>query len=196
MPLKAAEHPTKKGLNKNMVNYIHDLTKTDMCQIWYNMYNRCYSSKYHERSPQYKDCSMCDEWLDDKEEFYEWVRENYYTVGNEQIDLDKDILVKGNKIYSPDTCIFAPHSINTYFESLTREPIYLPKLNKYKMEIYLEGKNVNIGYYDTEEEAKKSYIRHKEAAILSKADIYKDKIPRKLYNAMANWNIELSDWSN
>lgn len=180
----------------NMTEYKRDLTKTEMCKMWYNMYYRCYSSKYHERSPQYKDCSMCDEWLDDKNEFYDWVRENYYTVGNEQIDLDKDILVKGNKIYSPDTCIFAPHSINTYFENLTREPVFLPRLNKYKMEIYLEGNNVNIGYYDTEEEAKRSYIRHKEAAILAKADIYKDKIPRKLYKAMENWNIELSDWNN
>lgn len=89
---------------------------------------------------------MCDEWLDDKYNFYEWVRENYYTVKEEQIDLDKDILVKGNKTYSPETCIFTPHSINTYFENLTREPFYLQKLNKYRMDIWLEDRNINIGY--------------------------------------------------
>lgn len=138
---------------------------------------------------------MCDEWLDDKETFFDWVCENHYTVGDEQIDLDKDILVKGNKIYSPETGIFAPHSINTYFENLTREPKYLQKLDKYKMDIYIEGKSINIGYYDTEEEAKKAYIKHKEAAIMAKADIYKDRIPRVLYNAMVNWKIELNDWN-
>lgn len=160
--------------------------------MWHNMYDRCYSNKYHERSPRYKDCSMCAEWLDDYNSFYDWVRENYYIVENEQIDLDKDILVKGNKVYSPDTCIFAPHSINTYFENLTREPVKVA--DKYRIDIYIEGKSINIGYYNTEEEAKKAYIKHKEAAILAKADLYKDKIPRKLYDAMVNWSIELSDW--
>lgn len=177
-----------------MVNYIRDIDKKKLNSLWHNMYQRCYSDKYHEDSPQYIGCTMCDEWLDDKEAFYDWVRENYYTVGTEQVDLDKDILVKGNKIYSPETSIFAPHSINTYFENLTREPIYLSKLYKYRMDIFIEGKNINIGYYDTEEKAKKAFIKHKEAAILAKADLYKDSIPRKLYDAMVNWSIELSDW--
>ena len=124
------------------VNYVRELEKQKLCALWNNMYTRCYSNKYHEKSPQYTDCSICDEWLDDKQVFYDWVAENYYTFGYEQIDLDKDILVKGNKIYSPDVCIFAPHSINTYFEHITREPIYLPKLNKYKMNIFIEGKTI------------------------------------------------------
>lgn len=167
-----------------------------MCRMYHNMYDRCYSKDYHERSPKYIGCTMCDEWLDDKENFYEWVRENFYEVDGERtVELDKDILVKGNKIYSPDTCIFAPQSINSYFENLTREPVYSPKLGKYKMDIFIEGKTVNIGYYDTEEEAKEVYIKHKEASILAKADLYKDRIPRKLYNAMVTWKIELSDWN-
>ena len=178
-----------------MIDYKRDLTKKELNTMWHNMYYRCYSNKYHEQSPQYKGCSMCDEWIDDKESFYDWVRENYYKVGDEQIDLDKDILVKGNKIYAPDTCIFTPHSINTYFENMTREPVFLQKLNKYRMDIFIEGKSINIGYYDTEEEAKRAFIRHKEGAILAKADLYKDRIPRKLYDAMVNWNIELSDWN-
>ena len=177
-----------------MIDYKRDITKTKMCKMWHNMYDRCYSESYHDTNPKYKNCTMCDEWLDDKEAFYDWVRENYYTVDNEQIDLDKDILIKGNRIYSPETCVFAPHSINTYFENLTREPVYAASINKYKMEICIEGKTINIGYYDTEEEAKKAYIRHKEAAILAKADLYKDRIPRKIYDAMVNWKIELSDW--
>jgi hypothetical protein len=187
-------HRNRKDLDKMAVNYIRDIEKQKLWALWNNMYTRCYSDKYHERSPQYTDCSICDEWLDDKQSFYDWVEENFYTVGDEQIDLDKDILVKGNKIYSPDTCIFAPHSINTYFENLTREPVYLQKLNKYRMDIWIEDRNVRLGYFDSEEEAKKMYIRHKEAAILAKADLLQDRIPRALYNAMINWKIELSDW--
>ena len=137
-------HRNRKELDKMSVNYKRNLSKTEMCRMYHNMYDRCYSPAYHERSPQYKDCEICPEWLDDKNNFYDWVLENYYTIDREQIDLDKDILVKGNKIYSPDTCIFAPHSINTYFENLTREPVYLQKLNKYRMDIWVENRNVNI----------------------------------------------------
>lgn len=178
------------------VNYLRKVDRRKKVTMWNNMYARCYSDNYHERSPQYIGCSICDEWLDDRESFYNWVDENYYTYGDEQIDLDKDILVKGNKVYSPDTCIFAPHSINTYFENLTREPKYLETLDKWKAEIWIEGKTINLGYYDTEEKAKQIFIRHKEATILAKADIYKDGIPRDLYNAMVDWKIELADWKN
>ena len=147
-----------------MVNYTNNLSSIKLNSLWHNMYDRCYSKRYHDRSPQYIGCSMCDDWLDDQATFKEWARENYYTIDDEQIDLDKDILVKGNKIYSPKT------------------------------EICIEGKNVTIGYFDTEDEAKEAYIKHKEASILAKADLYKDRIPRKLYNAMIKWRIELSDW--
>ena len=82
-------------------------------RLYQDMKNRCYNAKLHERYPQYIGCSVCDEWLDDKENFYQWVEDNFYTIGNEQIDLDKDILVKGNKDYSPETCVFVPHPINT-----------------------------------------------------------------------------------
>lgn len=123
------------------------------------------------------------------------MRENYYVVGGEQMDLDKDILVKGNKIYSPETCIFVPHTINTYFENLTREPKYLRKSKKYRADIWLEGRNVILGYFDTEKEAKLIYIQHKKAAIISKADVLKNIIPKKLYDAMVNWKIEISDWN-
>lgn len=179
-----------------MVNYVSNLDINKLNSLWHNMYDRCYSNAYHERSPQYKGCEMCDDWLDDYHIFREWVCNNYYTVGDEQIDLDKDILVKGNKIYSPKTCIFVPHSINAYFNNMVRQPIYIASLDQWKMKIYIDGKDVTIGYFDTEEEAKLEYIRHKKASILTKADFYKDRIPRKLYNAMVNWEIDLSDWDN
>ena len=36
--------------------------------------------------------------------------------------LDKDILVKGNKIYSPNTCIFAPENINNLLQLIKENP--------------------------------------------------------------------------
>lgn len=176
------------------VNYKHDLSKNKLHEIYNNMHTRCTNSKYHKTSPQYKDCKICPEWQEDKNTFYEWVRQNYYTIPGEQIDLDKDILAKGNKIYSPDTCIFAPHSINLLFESLTRKPIYKRKSKTYKMDINIDNQNITLGYFDTEEKAKKEYIKHKMSQILTKADYYKNMIPDKLYKAMTTWEIILDDW--
>ena len=110
-----------------------NLDRRTLGYMWHNMYNRCYREDYLEKNPQYKGCSICDEWLNDREAFYNWVAENYYIIDGEQIDLDKDILVKGNKVYSPDTCIFAPHVINTYFENFTRKPVPL-KSGKYRIQ--------------------------------------------------------------
>lgn len=62
----------------------------------------------------YKDCSVCDEWLC-YANFEKWYDDNYYEVNNEEMNLDKDILVKENKIYSPNTCIFVPQRINALF---------------------------------------------------------------------------------
>lgn len=170
-----------------------NLTGRKLCYMYWNMRNRCYLESYLEENPKYRGCTVCDEWLNDRQAFYEWVAENYYIIDGEKVDLDKDILVKGNKIYSPDTCIFAPHAINTYFEWMTRNP---QRVNgdKYKMEITVNGKKINLGTFDTEEEAKLEYIKHKQAAILSKADEYKGRIPKKLYDAMVNYRIDLSDW--
>ena len=170
-----------------------NLDRRTLAYMWHNMYNRCYREEYLKKHPIYEGCTICDEWLSDRESFYNWVAENYYIIDGEQIDLDKDILVKGNKMYSPDTCIFTPHIINTYFEHITRKPI---KLNngKYRMDIYIEGNTIPLGVFDNEEEAKKEFIKHKESAIVSMADRYKNKIPNKLYKAMIDFKIELSDW--
>lgn len=166
-------------LNGRVLNY-----------MYYNMINRCYN---HKQYPKYKGCKVCDLWLNDKESFKNWVIENHYIIDDEQIDLDKDILVKGNKVYSPETCVFAPHIINTCFENLTRKPTKTKK-GKYRIDLCVEGKTNGLGVFDTEEEAKREYIKHKEAAILYLADKYKDNIPMKLYETMTNYKLDLSDW--
>lgn len=177
-----------------MIEYVNHVDIKKKRTLYENMKARCYSKSYQKGNPAYKGCTVCAEWLDDRQAFYDWVDRNYYLCKSEQVDLDKDILVKGNREYSPATCIFVPHSINTFYEKLTREPVYLPESDKWKISINVEGKLINLGYYNSPNEAKKVYIQHKEASLLAKADLYKDKIPEKLYNAMVNTKIELSDW--
>lgn len=78
--------------------------------IWHKMLERCYDEKYKIKHPTYTDCTVCDEWIYFSN-FKKWFDENYI----EGYQLDKDILVKGNKMYSPDTCCFVPPKINSIF---------------------------------------------------------------------------------
>ena len=88
--------------------------QTIQYQYWFDMMKRCYSKDYHKRFPTYKGCTVCEEWLN-YQNFGKWFDDNFYQIENEIMCLDKDILHKGNKIYSPDTCVFVPQRINTLF---------------------------------------------------------------------------------
>ena len=169
------------------------------------MNTRCYNPNYHKVKPGYKDCTICNEWLDDRELFYEWVDMNFYKIkGEPTVELDKDILLPGNKIYSPDTCIFVPKRINDLFihihgrvdNGLPAGVTYSEKTGTYKVSAMLtcddsdKKKNVVLGYYDTIEEAFDVYKEHKKAEIIYIADLYRRKIPEQLYQAMVNWKFD------
>ena len=76
--------------------------------VWRDMLERCYSESLQKKFPSYKGCSVCPEWLL-LSNFKEWFDIHY----RDGMALDKDILVKGNKVYSPRTCRFVPHHINS-----------------------------------------------------------------------------------
>lgn len=84
---------------------------TDKYEIWHSMIKRCYDSKYQEKYPTYKGCRV-EDCLLNFQHMGKWIEENYYEVPGERMCLDKDILHKGNKIYSRETCIFVPNRIN------------------------------------------------------------------------------------
>ena len=114
--------------------------------------------------------------------------------------LDKDILIKGNKIYSPNTCIFVPQSINTLFiksdKSRGNLPIgvYYKKQNKkYIAQCKINNEKKYLGSFDTSEEAFQAYKQFKEHYIKQIADEYIELIPQELYDAMYNYEVEYED---
>lgn len=161
---------------------------------------RCYSKKYHTLKPTYIGCSVAEEWLN-FQNFAKWYEDNYYNVGNEMMTLDKDILVKGNKVYSPETCVFTPASINCLL--LKREakrgkyPIGVTFNKAYgKLQVTCSGvdkKNKNLGYFDDSKEAFDTYREYKLSVIRETADKYKNDIPAKLYDALVNYQIDIND---
>ena len=176
---------------------------TRVYSTWHNMLKRCYSEKYHEKQPTYKDCNTSNVFHN-FQNFGDWDNNNYYKVGNEKMCLDKDILVKHNKIYSPETCIYVPNTINLLFvkNDKNRGESAIgttPKYGKYETNCHLinpktgKSKNEYLGRYDTELEAFEVYKYYKEKNIKQVADYYKKLIPQKLYNALYSYEVEITD---
>ena len=166
---------------------------------WHSMMVRCYSKKCYRNYNSYEDVKVCDEWLN-FQNFASWWHNNYYEVEGERMDLDKDILCKGNKIYAPDKCIFVPERINTLFVKCDVSrgdcPIgvsYNNWNNKYQAYCNTLDNHEYLGYFDTPHEAFQAYKTFKEAYIKQVADEYKDKIPQRLYDAMYAWEVEIDD---
>lgn len=168
--------------------------------IWHNMLRRCYDYKIKKKHETYKDCVLCRDWLN-FQNFAKWYEENYYEVDEQVMHLDKDILYKGNKIYSPETCVFVPQNINAMFTKSDKVrgqyPIgvcYYKWTNKYQSSCCDGRKNrISLGYFDTPEEAFYAYKNCKEKVIKQVAEEYKNKIPYKLYKAMYDYKVDIND---
>ncbi|WP_080845590.1 hypothetical protein [Cytobacillus gottheilii] len=164
-------------------------------KTWHGMMRRCYDKEFHKRSPIYADCAVAEVWHN-YQNFGDWYDENYYSIDGHMMHLDKDILVKGNKIYSPDTCIFVPAAINSLFIKVHDEKrklytcvYYNPKRLEYKYTARTKDKF--IGSFKTHEEAANAYVKYKNLLFRDKAYEYKDLIPNKLYEAMLNYKVEI-----
>lgn len=188
-------------------NYKTKIKKEQTIQYkyWFSMLQRCYDEKYKISRSTYEDKYVCEEWHN-FQNFAKWFDENYYEVDGQKMQLDKDILFKGNKVYSPDTCVFVPQRINTLFTKSDKArgeyPIgvsYKNETNRYRANYSMYDKQTNkkkqkhIGYYNTPEEAFYKYKEFKENYIKEVANEYKDKIPQKLYEAMYNYVVEIDD---
>ena len=190
-------------LGQGKYSFYNGTCKTKEYGVWYNMLLRCYNEKYKQKHTTYKDCKVCDEWHN-FQNFAKWFNENYYEIENQKMNLDKDILIKGNKIYSPETCIFVPQRINKLFTKKDccrgKYPLGVEKYNSTNKfiatcRILIENKAIykKLGIFNTPIEAFNTYKEFKEKYIKQVADEYKDKIPDKLYKAMYNWKVEITD---
>lgn len=168
---------------------------------WHWMMNRCYSDAIHELQPQYKGCSVCKEWWN-YSNYKLWYDEHKAEIMayDESFEMDKDILIKGNTVYSAETVCFVPKVINSLFTNGNKNrgdyPLgvyYDRDKKKYIANMSLAGKNTKIGAFDTREDAFKRYKEYKENIIKNVAEQYKNKIADKVYQAMMNWQIDITD---
>ena len=163
---------------------------------WTNLLHRCYD----KRQPSYKDVTVCEEWHN-YQHFTQWYEDNYKEYMINGWDLDKDILCKECKIYSPETCVFVPQEINKLFTKSNtirgKYPIgvnYDKRNKKFVTQLNNGNKNqTHIGYFNTIEEAFQAYKTAKEAYIKEVADKWRHLITEQTYQALINYNIEITD---
>ena len=179
-------------------------SKTTKCyNTWRNMLERCYDDDFKKREPTYKECKVCESWHN-FQNFAHWYNDNYYEIEDEVISLDKDILVKCNKIYSRDTCIFVPQRINSLFikrDGLRgKNPIGMTLMPSGNYQAYCNngyGKRIYLGVYSTKDEAFGVYKQYKEKIIKEVIDSYEGIIPEPYYSrlrdAMYNYQVEIDD---
>ena len=149
---------------------------------WVNMLKRAYDSNYSIRYPSYKDVHVCSNWLLFSN-FKAWM-ETQDWGGKE---LDKDLLIPDNKMYSPDTCLFVSQHINSIIleNNVSRGEFPLgvsfsKDKNKLRVRLKKYGKEVFIGYFITPEEASEAYKTAKNAYIKEVADTQEEPIKSAL----------------
>lgn len=180
---------------------IKDVTcsNTKYYTLWKTVLRRCYWEESFKKSPSYRGCSVCDEWLT-LSNFKAWF-ENPKNGYREGYHLDKDVLVKGNRVYSPETCCFLPIELNSLFTSRKYErgeyPIGVTKKNN-KFQVRLSTHTNPYGYlgvYDTPEEAFAVYKSAKEQYIkeLAKKYFREGKITERVYDALMKYEVEITD---
>ncbi len=160
---------------------------------WKGMLERCYDEKSLEKHPSYKGVIVCEEWHN-FQNFAKWYEGNYV----EGWHLDKDILVKENKLYSPETCCFVPREVNNLFtkkKSLKNKyPIGVTKKqNKFVARLNKAKKRLWFGNFNTPKEAFYKYKEEKEKYIKEIADKWRGQITEEVYQAMYGYQVEIDD---
>lgn len=165
-------------------------------QLWKNMLGRCFDAKFKQQRPTYEDVTCCNEWLSFAN-FFEWVNKEVEYKGKPVgFELDKDIIVKGNKIYSPDFCSFVPTAVNSLLTDRSAARGELPVgvcfdkgRGKFKACLNCFGRQKHLGYYTTIESASFAYKVAKEAQIKIVATQYKDVLSPAVFESLMNWEV-------
>ena len=173
--------------------------RTKEYALWYDMLVRCYSDSFKKKHSTYIDCEVSDNFKS-FEYFYEWCHKQ---IGFDfkGWHLDKDVLIKENKVYNENVCIFIPHEINTVLTKREasrgkhligvywnkKDKAFVAQVNKNK------GKPEYLGYFNTEIEAFNAYKQAKENYIKELANKWKDQIDPRAYEALMSYKVEITD---
>ncbi len=154
---------------------------------WHSMLTRVYDKNYLDKFPTYKGAEISNEWHN-FQTFAVWA---FSQKNWEQLELDKDLLFRGNKKYSEQTCLFIPKELNKalditvnktssgYVGVQARESGYQVCLGKY-------GKRVHVCFTKDLNYAVKMYFKAKADHLVELAHKFKGVMSDMAYEATIN----------
>lgn len=186
-----------KGDAPSRIDGVLDVAYT----YWCSMLIRCYDQHKQGQLQHYKGCSV-SEHFKNLEYFSTWCRKqkgfDMTDDKGKSFQLDKDILVRGNKVYSEDTCCFVPQQINkVIMDSKKIRGVYPVGVTftrkRFRAAISRYGKFTFIGNFDNAEDAFCAYKEAKETYIKELAVKWKDRIDARVYEALMSWEVSIDD---
>ena len=171
--------------------------------LWKSVLQRCYCQKYQERKPTYKGCEV-ETFLLSFTNFYNFVRS---LKGFGEVDekgkpfqMDKDLLVKGNKTYSVESICFVPQEINAFLVNRKKLRGDLPigvcynnVTGEFQCQLSRNGRIQTLGYFSRKEDAFHTYKIYKQHYAKVLAQKWKDKIDHRVYDALMNFKVSIDD---
>lgn len=194
----------KTNYGVGYVGYSYDHKCKDsrkLFKTWSGVLQRCFDPLWKNRHKCYEHTTCSEDFLC-ASDFIIWCKSQ---VGHNSVDeygkpfaLDKDILVKGNTMYSSETCVFVPREINNLILSNKKTRGGLPigvttKGNKFRARVSINRKEKALGVFNTLEDAFKAYKQAKEHHIKQVAEKWKDRIDCRVYNALIKYEVEITD---
>jgi hypothetical protein len=152
--------------------------------VWRDIIRRCYSNENKRTHLPYKNCAVSEEWKN-YSNFYKWYEDNFYEC-SDQLEVDKDILSKEEKIYSKETCLLIPREINGFCKPSKQGGCYLTVCNKWSANVNRRSGYTHIGNFDNFEEAEIEFIKCKNSIFQSLVDKYKGELPKYVYKKLKN----------
>lgn len=175
------------GKYRTKENGVHD----EAYCAWKDMLRRCYDEKFHLNRGTYADCSVCEDWHN-YQNFAKWFYKQKRQTGWQ---LDKDILIKGNREYSPRACRFVPVAINSLFsrvpDEIKNDYTGVRRVrSSYRAELTVGSKRISLGAYKSAEEASAVYVKAKNERVKSVANHYREFICNDIYTALINFSAD------
>ena len=170
-------------------------------KVWSGVMQRCFDPLWKDRHKCYEQ-TKCSEYFLCASNFIEWSKSQ---VGYNSTDdfgkpfaLDKDILVKGSNTYSSETCAFVPREVNNLILTNRKNRGGLPigvstKAGKFRARVSINKQETALGVFNTVDEAFYAYKQAKEAYIKEVANKWKDQIDNRVYEALMNYQVEITD---
>ena len=186
--------PNGLWVRSNQVGKVRHLTRSGAAHTAMTM--RCLPGGSRQiKDPCYIGCSNTFESF---QEFASWYVQQFGAKDDWQ--LDKDLLVPGNKVYSPDTCVLLPSNVNTALQHGKLKSGGLPGgvtpyKDKYRARHSLFGKENHLGYFFDVRHAFAAYASAKSSYIRQLAEIYRSRLDPRAYAALLRYQVPEPDYS-